>query len=143
MSAISESRERMGGALRSDSVLPSWRIHDTPPANIAAPCAWVDMPTVVRRDLSARGATVVVVSWPVMLVVDGRDDAQVRQLDEGIARLWDAIDALERTEALTVTAQPFDVGGPSLRGVVLTAEETILARTLCPPALLSMPVTTP
>lgn len=137
VSAISESRARIAQSLRDDAVLPGWRIHDVSPANLVTPAAWVDMPSLDRRELTGRGATTVVVTWSVMLVVDGRDDAQMAALDEGLARLWDAVDKLPRVDCISVAAQPFDVGGPRNRGVVLTVEETIIARTLCPPARMS------
>ena len=136
MSRLSSARATLAEAMRGD-VLADWRVYDTPPPTLTAPVAWVDVPSVTLARLDARGATTLVASFPLMLVVDGLDRAQVAALDLGAARLWDAIDALPMTEAVSLTPQPFDVGGPRLRGVVLTAEVTLLARTLCPVARLS------
>lgn len=136
MSLLSDTRTVLAEALRSHGVLPEWRVHDMPPENIASPCIWVDVPAVSRQDLGGRGARVLVGTWAVVLLVDGADKAQVQMLDDAAAQAWDALDQLPRTDVTGMSPQAFDIGGPRSRGIVLTVEVTLMARTLCPPPLL-------
>lgn len=132
VSRLSDTRLRLAAAIRADGVLPEWRVHDYPPDTIASPCVWVDVPAVRVDDLS-RGAKQIVSTWSIIFVFDGGDEAQVRGLDEGMPRVWDAIDALDFTDATAANAQPFDVGGPRTRGVVITCDVSHMTRSFCKP----------
>ena len=139
MSRLTDTRATLVDALRNGDVLPEWRVHERPPDNVVTPCVWVDVPSVNRTDIGSRGATTLVGTWQVMLLVDGADSAQVALLDEGPARAWDAIDALPMTDVMGMSPRSFDVGGPRTRGMVLTVEVSLMARTLCPPPPLATP----
>lgn len=145
MSRLSESRQTLYAALLGAVNETWWRVDAYPPPQPVAPCVWVDVPTV-RVDDRGRGSRFVVSMWPVMFVVDGADIPQVEALDEGVTRVWDALDALVMTEALSIDPQPFNVGAStstSLRGAVITAQVTHAAKTLCLPLLTAAAVPAP
>jgi len=128
-SAVADARtEIVDAILASADVLPAWRVHKYPPANVAAPCVWVDVPALSRTELYVEA------SFPVVLVVDGTDQAQVRQLDDVVAALWDAVNMTDGMEAADATPVMRDVGGPTLRTVQLTVTYALNFGALCPEA---------
>jgi hypothetical protein len=126
-SAIADAREAIAQAiLARPDLLPAWRVHRYPPATIAAPCVWIDSPAL------ARDVLYVAASFPVVLVVDGTDQAQLRQLDDVMAVLWDATNQVDGMEATDATPVLRDVGGPTLRAVQLTVTHALGLAALCP-----------
>lgn len=132
MSVLSDHRDALTAGLQAAALAP-WRVHKYPPETIASPCIWVDLPTVADVD-SGRGH-VIVANWPIFHVVDGADPGQVAQLDEALAKSWDAVDALTLTTVVGALPTSLDVGGPRTRALVLTADITLRAKTLCPSLL--------
>lgn len=134
VSRLADTRTTMAQAIRDGMGpdFPAWRVHDVPPETVAAPCVWVDVPSL-RVDDGGRGLATVVSTWPVILLVDGADPAQVEALDRLLPFVWDAVDSLPMTVAVAASATPFDVGGPRTRGVSLTADATHYAKSFCQP----------
>lgn len=136
MSRLTDTRLALYGALTNTAGAP-WRVWMYPPAQIVAPCVWIDLPRVAVSD-QGRGAKFVVSTWQVFVVVDGADDKQVAALDQWVAEVWDALDALPQTDAVTIDPHAIDAGVPpdrSLRGAVLSVEVMHVAKTLCLPLL--------
>lgn len=125
--AVAEARRALHQAL--EAVTPAtWRIHRTAPAQISAPCVFIDSPSI-----GTAGAGLVVVRFPVVAIVDGAQHRQLEQLDELLVRMWDASSRV----GVPTSSSPasLDVGGPSLRAQTLTVEITLAAVTFCTPNL--------
>lgn len=104
------------------------RVSAYPPPQPAAPCIWVEQPSGSATSTGG-GALIDVATFPVAVVYDGADRAQVAGLDELVSRVWDAARTVgepQRWEPRLV-----DVGGPNLRGVFVDVDMRIGARTLC------------
>lgn len=130
MTLTADARATLTAAL-VDALAPLV-VTDTRPDELAAPCGWVD---VARRRLGdADGAPIVVVTFPVIVVVDGADPEQVRALDDIGDAIWQT--ALELDAApVTAEADTVDVGGPSLRNLITLVDVVTEYLTLCPPDL--------
>jgi len=134
---LDDTRQALHAALASALPYAPDRAHAVPPDQIVAPCMWVDVPSIRVDDLG-RGAQFVVSTWPLYLVVDGADPVQVAWLDDGVARMWDQLDALPYTTAVAGNPTAIDAGtgvGTSLRAYVITVDVQHMARTLCLPKL--------
>lgn len=105
------------------------RVQPYPPAQVVAPCVWVEQPTGSTATIGVVAGLVDVATFPVAIVYDGADRAQVAGLDELVARVWDA--ARTVGEPTSFRPQTLDVGGPNLRATVVDVEMRIGARTLC------------
>ncbi len=104
-------------ALDGAGLIDAARVGLYPPDQVAAPAAWVEQPTV-RPQAGTAGVAIAAVEWSIVVAVDGADRAQVALLDAVVWELWHALAPLG---VLTIARpQPLDVGGPSLRGVVVT-----------------------
>jgi hypothetical protein len=125
---ISRARTELFDALVLGAGAPSWRVHRTSPAQIAAPSMWID--SVELAVDTVTGAAFVAATFPVFVVVDGTVRRQIEELDDVLARVWTA--AATVGEPTTARAQALDVGGPSLRAHVVNVDVLIQARTLCP-----------
>lgn len=133
MSAVSDARDQLYGSLVALIQEPG-RVHRVTPNRVDSPCAFLGGASLVREFVGNPGVSVVVVTFPVYLVADGTPSAQTEALDEMVCWVWDA--------AFRIGAQPqdarpaaIDVGGPSLRGAVVSVDMTIRALTLCAPIL--------
>jgi hypothetical protein len=106
------------------------RVSKYPPPQVVAPCVWIEQAT---GSIGVVGTTVTglidQVRFPVTIVYDGADRAQVAGLNELVSRVWDA--ARTVGEPIAFTPGPVDVGGPNLRSTVVDVEMRIGARTLC------------
>lgn len=98
------------------------------PPELATPVAYLDV--AGRRFDVADGAPVVVATIPVVVIVDGADDAQMAALDDWGDLVWRAVIAAGGTPVGATPAQ-VDVDGPVLRALVTTAEFEIEHLTLC------------
>lgn len=130
---LSRARTRLYDALVLGAGAPSWRVHRTSPATIAAPSIWLDS-VELTLDVGTNGA-LIVATFPVILVVDGAQRRQIEELDDVVARVWTA--ALSVGEPTSSRPQTLDVGGPSLRAQAIAVDVLIEARTLCPIDLVS------
>lgn len=128
ISAVADGRDAITDAILEQATLtlPAWRVHKYPPRNVAAPCVWVDVPALSRAELYVEA------SFPVVLVVDGTDQAQIMQLDDAVAALWDAVNQTDGMEAADSIPVLRDVGGPTLRAVQLTVTYALNFGALCP-----------
>ena len=133
LTAVSVARTALYDALRASGTLAQWRVHRVVPRQIAAPTIYID-DNEFDEDESNNG-TVVIVSFPVIIVHDGAVRAQVEALDDMLAHVW--------TAAMTVgdptRSRPvnLDVGGPTLRSHLLSVEVPVQAYTMCPPTLVT------
>lgn len=109
------------------------RVHQWPAQQPNAPCLWIEQPEGVMTqvgDQARHWATIV--TFPVIVVHDGADRAQVAGLDELVARVWDAANRVPNAEPMRFRPQPINVGGPSLRGTRIDVEMTLRHTTFCP-----------
>lgn len=133
MSAVADARTKLHGALDT-SVLPGWRVHRTSPAQLVAPCVYLDA-VELGIDTSI-GAGLVVCTFPVVAVHDGTVRPQVEALDDLLAAVWTAaIEAGGDPQASRPLS--LDVGGPTLRAHVLRVEMLVTAISLCSPSLVT------
>ena len=91
---------------------------------------WIDQPNGTEEQVGEFGTVLLdVVTFPVAVVYDGADRAQVAGLDELVARVWDAA----RTVAHPVRFEPrpVDVGGTNLRATFVDVDMRLGAVTLC------------
>lgn len=132
MSKISDARTKVAEAIQA-RWMPE-RVHAVTPNRVDAPCIFIGGVSLDRISVGTPGTPLVVATFPVYAVADGRPDEQTRKLDELLAYIWDA--AFD-CGALPDDAAPaaIDVGGPSLRGAVVRVELTLTAATLCSPTL--------
>jgi hypothetical protein len=127
MTAVAEARTALHEAL--EGVTPAtWRVHRTAPAQITAPCVFIDAPSI-----GTAGAGLVVVRFPIVAIVDGAQHRQLEQLDELLVAMWDMASRV----GVPTSSSPaqLDVGGPTLRAQTLTVEITVAAVTFCAPQL--------
>lgn len=129
MGRLADARDSLFLAL--EGVLPEGRVHRVTPSTVAAPAVWLDTARVEER--SAGNGVIIVATFPAFCVVDGAEKAQLEELDETVARVWDAAEKARNASPARAQAQPLDVGGPSLRATVVDLEVVITSRTLCAP----------
>jgi hypothetical protein len=109
--------------------LPSWRVHRFPPANVASPCVYVDIPSLQTIP------DAIVAEWPVVLVIDGGGAAQAQAFDQALSSIWDALNTLDYVTVAAAYPGAKDIGGPNQRVYVLTVSSYLVAQTLCHPSL--------
>lgn len=115
------------------------RVHQWPAAQPVAPCLWIEQPAGTLDEVGQRGSVLVnTVVFPVTIVYDGADRAQVAGLDEIVGRTWD-LAWRAGGRPISFRPGPIDVGGPNLRGTVVQVEMTIASVTFCEPALTVTP----
>lgn len=105
------------------------RVHAYPPGTIAAPCVFIEQPSGQVGTTGAGNVLFDLARFPVAVIYDGTDRAQVAGLDELVARVWDASRAAG--EPVAFTPGPLDTGGPNLRATYVDVEVRIRALTLC------------
>jgi hypothetical protein len=131
-SRLTDARQRLADAIAVRYQVD--RTHDVTPNQVVAPCVFLGGVSLDRASLGTPGTPVVIATFPVYVVADGRPDEQTRKIDELLAFVWDA--AFD-CGAMPIDAVPaaIDVGGPNLRGAICRVELTITAATLCPPSM--------
>lgn len=105
------------------------RVSKYPPPQPVAPCVWIEQASGATGVTGATAGLVDLVRFPVTVVYDGADRAQVAGLNELVSRVWDA--ARTVGDPIAFTPGPVDAGGPNLRSTVVDVEMRIGARTLC------------
>jgi hypothetical protein len=141
MSRLADARDRLHGALAHvfDEPVPvlggdpvqfsPGRVHRYPPQDFVAPIVWIEQPRgQLRTDLHGTLA-----SFPVAVVYDGADRAQVAGLDELVSRVWDA--AAAAGDPVAFGPRPLDAGGFNLRATFVDVEIRIATITLCTPTI--------
>ena len=126
--AVRDTRDLVFQALQGALVGSPWRVRRTAAVQPAAPSVFSDSPTLVLG-----ASSIVSVSFPVVIIMDGSVAAQVDGLDDLVAQVWQAL-----SKVGTVTdSRPavLDVGGPSLRAQIVTVQTDVTAAGLCPPSL--------
>lgn len=119
-------------------VLDGDRVHLYAPTILALPCVWIGQPGVTAQVMGSPGAKVRLVRFGVYTLADGYDPVQCALLDELVARVWDAAQALPKADGITSVPQGVDIGGVTQRGVVTDVVVTTFATTMClkpPPAV--------
>ena len=145
MSRLSDTRAALYAALLEVVVEPvngltlgAGRVHQWPAQQPNAPCVWIEQPANTLSDIGGRGSVLAnVVTFPVAVVFDGADRAQVAGLDELVARVSDAAWAAG-ARAVRFRPGPVDVGGPSLRATVVDVEMTVPQVTFCDEPVLAV-----
>ena len=140
MSRLTDARQSLYDALShvfDDPVdglaFTAGRVHPYPPQTVAAPCVWIEQHRGGPIQIGERSTGIGVV-FPVAIVYDGADRAQVAGLDELVGRVHDAAHLVGQPGDWS--PQPVDVGGPTLRATFFDVEIRINAHTLCTPASL-------
>lgn len=128
MTITAEARDTLTSAL-DDAV--DWVVFDTrPPTDeLPTPCVYVDL--AARRLADDDGAPVVIVTFPVVAIVDGGDDEQCRALDDVGDIIWDVVRSLDGG-GVSATPADVDVGGPRLRSLITLVDVVVERPTLCP-----------
>lgn len=116
---------------------PADRAHQLPPAQLATPSAWVDVPVLHQSPTEqARGMSA---TFPVVFVTDGKQDAQVRLQDKLLAHAWDQLSAVKvgsyRVIVQSGGPDDIDTGGGVARGLVFRVQVPLQTQTLCPQPL--------
>lgn len=128
MTVTAEARTTLTAALADVFAGTPVTVTATSPTDPAVPACFVDV--AGRRMTDDNGAPIVVVTLPVVLIVDGADAEQVAALDEWGDLIWSAV--LELSAVPTATSSsPFDVGGPRLRSTVTLVDIPVAHLTLC------------
>jgi hypothetical protein len=137
---LDEARDELHGALAlalADCGWPPDRAQKWPPRRqITPPAAFLDVPTM--HQAATEAAAAVAVTFPVVVVVNGDDQAQVQQQDGLLAACWQRLSDVDKPrQAKVQTGGPedVDVGGAVMRGLVLRVQMTLATRTLCPQTL--------
>lgn len=118
-------------ALYLADVLDPDRVHLYAPTILALPCVWIGQPGVTSQVMGSPGAKVRMVRFGVVSLADGYDPVQCALLDDLVARVWDAAQALPKADGITSIPQGIDIGGVTQRGVVTDVVVTTYATTLC------------
>jgi hypothetical protein len=137
---LDEARAQLFAALQRVWVALGWpedRAEQYPPLTPRAPEAWVDVP--VLHQAPTQQAQAVAATFPVVFLVDGSEEEQVKQQDKLLAYGWQELDRVKvRGYASTLqSAGPEELGpeGAQLRGLVFRVQVTVQTRTLCPQPL--------
>lgn len=127
MSRLDDARLDITNVIITSSTgLPATHVTAYPPSQLVAPAAYVDMPRVYNGELGTMA------DWPIVIVADGDDWAQMARLDSAVAILWDSFNATDGWECADASPVPKDVGGPSLRAYQLTLTTFLTLDVLCP-----------
>lgn len=126
MSITAEARQTLAEALTA-AVAPV-PVFAFRPSELPTPCVYLDV--AGRRAADDDGAPLIVVTFPVVAVVDGTDEAQMAALDTLGDQIWDAAVALEG-EPVAAVADDVDVGGPRLRALTTVVDVVVAHLTLC------------
>lgn len=137
---LDDARAELYAALRRVWVALGWpadRASLLPPRQAVPPCAWVDVPvlhqspTAEARSMSA--------TFPVVFVVDGSEEQQVKLQDRLLAHAWDQLAAVKvgPHRAIVQTGGPdeVEVSAGILRGLVFRVQVPLQVQTLCPQPL--------
>jgi hypothetical protein len=122
-----------------EPLLPDGRVHLYPPAQMVAPCAWIDQPSWTIED----GLTVA--EFPVHLVADGNPTEQCRLLDGMATAAW----TLMTGPYIPLDCTPGVVNSGALEELhqyTITVQVCVDAVSFCPPTPATVPawpVTTP
>lgn len=115
------------------------RVHAYPPPTVAAPCVWIEQSRGAETTIGATTVTRVdAATFPVVIVYDGADRAQIQGSTQLLARVWDAARTVGHPVAWA--PEPVDVGGPTLRSTIVDVDMRLGASTLCGPPQLSQEV---
>jgi len=130
---LANARQDLYAAL--EPILPG-RVASTPPAGTAyvAPYIWLDQPDLTVGFVG-QNTRLTVATFPVWIAYDGAVRSQVAGLDDLLSKVWDACLNTPSAMPQATSTQTVDVGGATLRGVVVTVDVTLGAVTLCLPAL--------
>lgn len=129
MNTIDDALDRLMEALRP--LLPPGRVSPVPISNAVGPAIWVDSPSLSPNRL--QGATAWYVDFPVWVVYDGADEAQLAGLNDLLARMLDACAGVKLCWPSGV--RPGELrDSPDWRAQVMTIRMTITSRSFCLPA---------
>lgn len=134
---LGDARTRLFDALAPVFVDPvdGWtfagRLHRTQPARLAAPCVYLGASAGSRRTGQASSY---VATFPVTIIYDGANEAQVDGLEEVISRVHDAAHAAGMTPTghdPAVPPAPAGGGVSTLSAAVVMVDVTFRSYALC------------
>lgn len=129
-SKLEARREELYDALKP--LLPEGRVTKYVPAQVVAPCMWIEAARVATNAVGA-GGLVMTATFPIVGVVDGSQQNQAATTDEITARMWDAAELVVGATVQDAEPSTLDVGGPELRAVTVNVAVPIRGRGLCLP----------
>lgn len=131
MDRLTDTRSELAAAL--EAVLPG-RVYGYAQQRIRwiAPSIQIEQATGSTARIG-RSTEVAVVAFPVWIVMDGADRAQVAQHDQLVAEVWDACFTVGRPRRFDSATVNVGEGQEPLRASIVTVEATLDAVTLCPP----------
>lgn len=134
MTAVDDTRLELAAAIINAAIagFPSGHVTPYPPAQLVAPAIYIDMPRIYRGSAGLSATLGTLADWPVVMVVDGDDWAQMTALDSAVAFLWDSFNGTDGWECVDASPIPKDVGGPQLRSYQLTVTTFLTLDVLCP-----------
>lgn len=101
-----------------------------------APSAWIGQPEGAERTLPGMRSTAVVATYPVTVVYDGSDEAQVAGLDDLVVKCWWALTAVPQAHPRRWRPTTIDVVAGTTeikwRAAVIDVEVTVAAISMCP-----------
>ena len=103
-------------------------VYEVRPTELAVPCVFLDV--AGRHAADDDGAPLIVVTFPVVAIVDGTDEAQLRQLDVLGDQVWSTAVELSGYPTSAI-ADVTDVGGPRLRSLTTAVDVIVAHLTLC------------
>lgn len=115
-------------AVELDKVLPDGRVTADPRTEDVGAAMWIEMPTIVPD--RPQGARQVTIDFPVWITADGADHAQVAQLNDLVAKVWDACAQLKL--CWPQSSRPVQVQSGN-RAVVVTVRMLMRATGFCRP----------
>jgi hypothetical protein len=141
---LDDARTELHAALRRVWTALGWPADAAtpfPPPEPVAPGAWVEIPTVHQAPDRAAGA--VAATFPVVFVVDGAEEQQMKLQDRLLAYGWQELAAVnlgteaapQRVTVQTAGPEDVDVGPGTVRGLVFRVQVILQRKTLCPQKL--------
>lgn len=135
MTVLADKRQALMQALQvvlPGRVTPYPRTMSIP----AAPSAWIGQPDGAERTLPGMRSTAVVATYPVTLVYDGAEDAQIAGLDDLVVKCWWALTAVPQAHPRRWRPATVDIVAGTVerqwRAAVIDVEVTIAATSFCP-----------
>jgi len=133
MTEIADARVRLHDQLvaYSADLLPPERVHLYAPTIVASPCLWIEQLGTEIQMQGSISARVRVAPFGVYILPDGYEPAQYAFLDEMVARVSNAVQALREATDAGSSPQLIDIGGTSVRGLVHRLTMNVFVEALC------------
>jgi hypothetical protein len=137
VNAVEKSRKKLHAALVAglNGKLDESRVTDYSATAAPTPRVYIGSPRLRQSSIGDRNGTLwTFATFPVVIDVDGADIAQLRELDELLARVWDAgLKVGQPTSSNPTTTDAVGGGVPITRRQTVDIDIPTGQLTLCPP----------